>query len=85
MNASDALALLVRLGVPVLQTADAAVALGQSQGAANKTLSRLHSARRRAQTTGRLERFLTRGASLRLADVKRRLRFILRRGVLDEV
>jgi predicted transcriptional regulator of viral defense system len=228
MNASDALARLVRLGVPVLQTADAAVALGQSQGAANKTLSRLAdaglvarvrhgawwiggdidfyrlpeyltapypsyvslqtalhlrglieqipevlyavslartqrtmtsagtisfhhiapelfggfeemsspsrgvklataekalfdlaylsggrsrsfeavpeleiptkfrwselgrwvrripSARRRVQTTSRLERFLTRGASLRLAEVKRRLRFILHRGVRNE-
>jgi predicted transcriptional regulator of viral defense system len=41
MNASDALARLVRLGVPLIQTADAAVALDQSQGAANKTLSRL--------------------------------------------
>jgi len=41
MNASEALARLVRLGVPVLHTADAAVALDQSQGAAHKTLSRL--------------------------------------------
>lgn len=41
MNASEALAGLLRLGVPVLRTADATAALRQTQGAAHKTLSRL--------------------------------------------
>jgi predicted transcriptional regulator of viral defense system len=41
MNASDALARLRRLGVPAIETADAAAALGQSTFAASKTLSRL--------------------------------------------
>jgi predicted transcriptional regulator of viral defense system len=41
MNASEAFATLRKLGVPVLDTADAAAALRQSPPAANKTLSRL--------------------------------------------
>jgi predicted transcriptional regulator of viral defense system len=41
MNAADAFARLRRLGVPVIETADAAAALGQSTYAASKTLSRL--------------------------------------------
>ena len=41
MNASEAYAVLRRLGVPVLDTADAAAALRQSTAAATKTLSRL--------------------------------------------
>lgn len=41
MNARDALARLRRLGVPVIETADAAAALGQSTAAASMTLSRL--------------------------------------------
>lgn len=41
MNASVALARLRRLGVPAIDTADAAAALGQSTFAASKTLSRL--------------------------------------------
>jgi predicted transcriptional regulator of viral defense system len=41
MNARDALARLQRLGVPVIETADAAAALGQSTAAASMTLSRL--------------------------------------------
>jgi predicted transcriptional regulator of viral defense system len=41
MNASEALAKLGRLGVPVIDTADAAAALRQSPFAASKTLTRL--------------------------------------------
>jgi predicted transcriptional regulator of viral defense system len=41
MNASDAYAKLRKLGVPVIETADAAALLGQSAPAATKTLSRL--------------------------------------------
>lgn len=41
MNASEALRRLRRLGVPVIATADAATALGQSSFAASKTLARL--------------------------------------------
>lgn len=41
MNARDAFARLRRLGVPVVETADAAAALNQSVYAASKTLSRL--------------------------------------------
>lgn len=41
MNARDAFARLRRLGVPVVETADAAAALGQSTAAASMTLSRL--------------------------------------------
>ena len=41
MNASDAYARLIALGVPVVDTADAAAALGQSPFAASKTLTRL--------------------------------------------
>jgi predicted transcriptional regulator of viral defense system len=41
MNARDALARLRRLGVPVIETADAAAALAQSTAAASMTLSRL--------------------------------------------
>ncbi len=41
MNARDALSRLRKLGVPVIETADAAAALGQSTFAASKTLSRL--------------------------------------------
>jgi predicted transcriptional regulator of viral defense system len=41
MNSSEAFARLRRLGVPVLDTADAAAALRQSPSAATKTLSRL--------------------------------------------
>jgi predicted transcriptional regulator of viral defense system len=41
MNARDAYARLRRLAVPVVETADAAAALGQSTAAANMTLSRL--------------------------------------------
>lgn len=41
MNAREAYARLLRLGVPVLRTADAAAALEQSTAAANMTLSRL--------------------------------------------
>jgi predicted transcriptional regulator of viral defense system len=41
VNASDALARLRRLGVPVLETADAAAALGQRGATASQTLKRL--------------------------------------------
>ncbi len=41
MNAREAYGSLLRLGVPVVETADAAAALRQSTGAAAKTLSRL--------------------------------------------
>ena len=41
MNAREAYARLLRLGVPVLRTADAAAALEQSTAAASMTLSRL--------------------------------------------
>jgi predicted transcriptional regulator of viral defense system len=41
MNASHALARLRRIGIPVIETADAAAALEQSPFAASKTLSRL--------------------------------------------
>jgi predicted transcriptional regulator of viral defense system len=41
MNAREAYAGLRRLGTPVVETADAAAALGQSTAAATKTLSRL--------------------------------------------
>ncbi|MDB5215863.1 MAG: uncharacterized protein JWO86_3790 [Myxococcaceae bacterium] len=41
MKAADAFARLRRLGVPVVDTADAAAALGQSTAAASMTLSRL--------------------------------------------
>jgi predicted transcriptional regulator of viral defense system len=41
MNARDAYARLVALGVPVVSTADAAAALGQSTFAASKALARL--------------------------------------------
>jgi predicted transcriptional regulator of viral defense system len=41
MNAREAYARLVKLGVPVVDTADAAAALGQSAFAASKTLARL--------------------------------------------
>lgn len=41
MNASDALATLRRLGVPAVDTSDAAAALGLSTAAASQTLSRL--------------------------------------------
>jgi predicted transcriptional regulator of viral defense system len=41
MNARDAYAKLRNLGVPLLETADAAAALGLSTSAATKTLSRL--------------------------------------------
>lgn len=41
MNASEAFARLRRLGVPAVDTADAAAALGQSTAAASQTLSRL--------------------------------------------
>ena len=41
MNAAEAIATLRRLGVPAIDTADAAAALGQSKFAASKTLSRL--------------------------------------------
>jgi predicted transcriptional regulator of viral defense system len=41
MNASQALASLRRLGIPAIETADAATALCQSTFAASKTLSRL--------------------------------------------
>ncbi len=41
MKAADALARLQRLGVPVVDTADAAAALGSSTAAASMTLSRL--------------------------------------------
>jgi predicted transcriptional regulator of viral defense system len=41
MNARDAFARLRGLGVPVIETADAAAALGQSTAAASMTLSRL--------------------------------------------
>jgi len=41
VNARDAYARLLRLGVPVLRTGDAAAALEQSTAAANMTLSRL--------------------------------------------
>lgn len=41
MNAAEAYARLTRLGVPVVQTADAATALRQSTAAATKTLTRL--------------------------------------------
>jgi predicted transcriptional regulator of viral defense system len=41
MNGRDAFARLRRLGVPVINTADAASALGQTTFAASKTLSRL--------------------------------------------
>jgi predicted transcriptional regulator of viral defense system len=41
MNASEAYAKLRKLGVPVVETADAAAALRQSAPAATKTLSRL--------------------------------------------
>ena len=38
MNASEAYAKLRKLGVPVVETADAAALLGQSAPAASKTL-----------------------------------------------
>lgn len=41
MNPTDALAILRQLGVPALDTADAAVALGLTTAAASQTLSRL--------------------------------------------
>lgn len=41
MNAAEAFAQLRRLGIPVIETADAAAALHQSPYAASKTLSRL--------------------------------------------
>ena len=41
MNASDALAALRKLGVQVVDTADAAAALRQTPSATTKTLSRL--------------------------------------------
>jgi predicted transcriptional regulator of viral defense system len=41
VNARDAYAKLLRLGVPVVRTADAAAALAQSTAAASMTLSRL--------------------------------------------
>jgi predicted transcriptional regulator of viral defense system len=41
MRARDAYAILRKLGVPLVRTADAAAALGQSSVAANKTLSGL--------------------------------------------
>jgi predicted transcriptional regulator of viral defense system len=41
MNAAGALAILRKLGVPVLDTADAAAALGLSTAAASQTLTRL--------------------------------------------
>jgi predicted transcriptional regulator of viral defense system len=41
VNAREALALLRRLRVPVIDTADAAAALGQTTAAASQTLSRL--------------------------------------------
>ena len=41
MNARDAYAALRKLGVPVIETADAATALAQTTAAATKTLSRL--------------------------------------------
>jgi len=41
MNAAAALAILRKLGVPVLDTADAATALGLSTAAASQTLTRL--------------------------------------------
>ena len=41
MNATDAYARLRRLGVPVVDTADAAAALGQTSAAASQTLTRL--------------------------------------------
>jgi predicted transcriptional regulator of viral defense system len=41
MNAGQAYAALRKLGVPTMETADAAAALGQSTTAANKTLTRL--------------------------------------------
>jgi predicted transcriptional regulator of viral defense system len=43
MNARDALARLRRLGVPVIDTSDAAAAFGQSTAATSMTLSRLAS------------------------------------------
>lgn len=43
MSSADALARLRRLGVPVIETSDAAAALGQSAFAASKTLARLAS------------------------------------------
>ncbi len=43
MNATDALAILRRLGVPALDTADAAAALGLTTAAASQTLTRLAS------------------------------------------
>jgi predicted transcriptional regulator of viral defense system len=45
MNASAAFAQLRRLGIPVIETADAAAALHQSSYAASKTLSRLAEAK----------------------------------------
>jgi predicted transcriptional regulator of viral defense system len=44
VNAREALARLQRLGLPAVDTADAAAALGQSSFAASKTLSRLAAA-----------------------------------------
>lgn len=41
MNPTDALAILKRLGVPALDTADAAAALGLTTAAASQTLTRL--------------------------------------------
>ena len=41
MNSTDALAVLKRLGVPALDTADAAAALGLTTAAASQTLTRL--------------------------------------------
>lgn len=41
MNAADALAILRELGVPVIDTADAATAFGLSTAAASQTLTRL--------------------------------------------
>jgi predicted transcriptional regulator of viral defense system len=44
MNPTDALAILRKLGVPALDTADAAAALGLTTAAASQTLTRLASA-----------------------------------------
>src|SRR5690554_1168858 len=41
MNASEALAILRKLGTPAIRTADAAAALGLSAAAASQTLTRL--------------------------------------------